>query len=40
MLSNRLSSWLGSGANPWREKDLIPNNKRNGKKRKRKAHMK
>jgi hypothetical protein len=40
MLGNRLSSWLGPGANPWREKDLVPIKKRNGKKRKRKAHMK
>jgi hypothetical protein len=40
MLSNRLSSWLGPGANPWGEKDLALIRKRNGRKKKRNAHMK
>jgi hypothetical protein len=40
MLSNRLRSWLGPGANPWREKDLALIKKRNARKKKRNAHMK
>jgi hypothetical protein len=38
--NNRLSSWLGPGANPWREKDLALIKKRNGRKKERNAHMK
>jgi hypothetical protein len=37
MLSNRLGSWLGPGANPWREKDLVLIKKRNGKKKEEKC---
>jgi hypothetical protein len=33
MLRDGLVGWLGSGANPWREKDLVLIKKRNGKKR-------
>jgi hypothetical protein len=35
MLSNRLSSWLGPGANPWREKDLVLIKKREWKEKRR-----
>jgi hypothetical protein len=40
MLRDGLVSWLDLDAKQRREKYLIPINKRNGKKKKRNAHMK